>query len=392
METNHTKSLLDITTHTNPSQVKRKKALRNQGKQSLSIKSSHKRLLKQESRSRASFYTDLTKYQKKVLSLIVSLDYKYSVTIPSQIWLADEVGCTIRTVNSALARFHKLGIINKRHRGWKLLRPGSNIFKSNTCQYTCGKRLLSDMKFIGKNSKKTDKHITSLLSLIPSLHHFFWGFFLLIVFNLNIGYLNSNIKYIRRENNVVYGLDNYETVKEYRILKKLPTFTLSTGKELNSVLPEVHPGNVCYNKYDYTKNNTECIKKLYIGALKRNGLDIRYCTEKDYYKLSYEDRIIASRYFSGRKRYGSVSAYENFLRKNGLYNKLWGRGKRLCCLSQDQKVQIELAPVNESYNKRISKKALTTEDKDKALSKIKDESLRELFKSYADNCRLNRRD
>jgi len=370
------------------SQAKSKKPFKNRVKQPLSLKSLSKPLKKRETRSRAAFYTDLSKCQKNILSIIISLNYKYKESIPSQFWIAKELGCTIRTVNGALAKFHELGIIDKKNRGWKLVSPKSNLFKSKTCEYKCGKKLLADMKFIGKNSKKTDKHIVKLLDLIPALRHILWGFFLLTVLNLNIGYLNSNIKYIQRRNIVVYGQDNYETIKESRNLKKLPTFTLSVGKELNSVLPEVHPGNICYNKYNYTRYNIECIKKFYISAIKREGLDLRYCTEKDYKKLSYEDRIIASRYYSGRKIYGSVSAYEDFLRKKGLYNKLWRRGNNTYTLSQDQKIEKELAQVNKEYKKIQEEKPLSGKDKVEKLSSIKDSGLRSLLESYASKCGL----
>ena len=144
----------------------------------------------------ADFYINLSKNEKKIINLIISMSvrYQFNDLVPSQGWIAKQVGCSIRTVNGVLAMLHRLGIIKKKGRGWRVCEVEKYNFKSNTCKYSMGKSLPKDMEFINAHLPRNGNHITKLLESIPALLKAF-SFFCILT--LNVNYKRINIDSLR---------------------------------------------------------------------------------------------------------------------------------------------------------------------------------------------------
>ena len=277
-------------------------------------------------------YLGLGRNQRGIISLLVSMSNRYpeGSLVPSQAWISQDVGCCLKTVNSSLSELSSLGIIDKRSRGWRKVDARSGIFKSNTCEYRVGDKLRKDLKFITKNLAMWHPEILKLIAAIPSLKFLIASFYVLTSCFLNSFNININNKYIRSNSITIFGQDNYEisrtTEKEENILTRIPS----------SYIPCEHPGNVEEEPYPYSKNNLIEIKKLNNRSDVNRYMAICNCTEETYKHLAYEDQQVASRYFVGKRRYGSVERYEEVLKRSGLYDKIWGVKEMKTFLSYEQ--------------------------------------------------------
>ena len=305
------------------SQEKNKRSLK-QSINSYYFTDKNKNLKKELSRHIVRNYLSLTGSQKNVLNLIIEMTKRYGTSvIPSQKWIANDINYCLRSVNGAAAKLNKLGIINKRNRGWKIVNTKQNIFKSKTCEYDQSKNFIDDMKFIRKNMSPNNPLLRKLISQVPAIQKVILALCLLTNLFLNYSNLKSNIKSIQEEEITFFGQSSYDISKKYEELEILPTSTLSKDTTLTSVLCPEHPGNVFIKPYPYNKQNNIARWRMNMDSQKRNDVDLRFCTKEQFNSLSYEDQQIASRYFTGKRTYGSVEAYETSLKKRYLCDKIW---------------------------------------------------------------------
>lgn len=261
-------------------------------------------------------------YFKALLNKLLDfcITYKNLKVSPSQIFLAERLGCTERWVNHLTGVFHKLGFINKKDRGWDIVHVESGTFIKKTCEYTFTRNLSSKIKFIYKNLPKGDPLWSELYKSIPAIGRFIRQYFLVSFIYLNTGYLINNNNSIQSKELTIFGQNDYEISKKYEKEEIFPTSTLSVPQYH---MPVDHPFNTYEEHYPYNKYNIQSRVKLMIKDKMMNNIDLRFCSDSDYKKLDHEDQKIASNYCNGKKLYGSIQLYENSLHKRNLSSKIW---------------------------------------------------------------------
>ena len=314
-----------LKTYFRQSQVKIKKAFRNQGKPELSLqKPNLKHLKRLEASAKAYFYINLNKSLRAIVHRLTPMFLRYGENVvPSQGWIAGKTDYSLRTTHGALKDLDQLKIIKKKSRGWRAVDVENKVFVSNTCAYSLDEGVVSDLKFIAKYDSSSTRLIKKIIEAIPAMHKLFMSFCVLSSLFLNNSYLRNTNKYIRREEITIFGQDNYEIAQIYKNKEILPTTTLTTHTSIVSVLEETHPGNIFYESYPYNKKYIEDLSHLKLNNLKRGNMDIRFCDKSQYAKLGYEDQKIAERYYNGRKTYGTVFDYEERLKALGKSKMIW---------------------------------------------------------------------
>lgn len=179
-------------------QKSKKKNKTNTNIQFVTFSKSKNKFNRQLAETIATFYVkSLTRYQAKILNILISMiaNKKYKLLVPSQGWIATQVGCTTRTVRTAMKLFHEFGIINKTSRGWRIIKK--DFFRAMTCKYSQGKSLVKDMNFIHTYLSKSSAAFTNLWERIPALAKLFPLIFLVTSLDSyecnNIGSLRSPI-------------------------------------------------------------------------------------------------------------------------------------------------------------------------------------------------------
>ena len=260
------------------------------------------------------FYTSMVYNKRGLIHKLVSLLIDFDTVIPSQTWLACELGCSLRTVNGLLGELDSKGIINKTQRGWKNVDIKNNIYEKRTCAYGYGDKFKEDMVFISKNDNGSRKNMQKIFKSIPALHRYFQTFCVLSLLFLNNSYSKNN----HYKKGGVYVPTKY--VNSYEIAKIYEEEAISHSKyvfdhtSIASVLPPEHPSDIVYYE-DRTPlgEYVDFIGRRPRMTQKREEIELRFCTEYKFKYLSELDKPIASRYFTGRKYYGTVLAYEEYL-------------------------------------------------------------------------------
>jgi len=235
-------------------------------------------LYRQLASSVATFYTKFTKNQAKVINLIISMISRYQPQdiVPSQGWIAKQIGCDLRTVNRAFAILNKFGIISKKGRGWRVCKKDN--FKSMTCEYSIGKSLSKDMEFIHTYLPRSGEHITKLLESIPALLKAFSFFVVLtsLAFNSKINivsYMSQRSKEI-----TIFGQSSYEISKIYEEKRISPTTTVPMPTSFVGI--DKHPGNIYNAKHHhYHPNNIR--ELIHVGFLTRKREYVRSFCDKN---------------------------------------------------------------------------------------------------------------
>jgi len=297
-------------------------------------------LYRQLASSVATFYTKFTKNQAKVINLIISMISRYQPQdiVPSQGWIAKQIGCDLRTVNRAFAILNKFGIISKKGRGWRVCKKDN--FKSMTCEYSIGKSLSKDMEFIHTYLPRSGEHITKLLESIPALLKAFSFFVVLtsLAFNskINIDSLRSSIfRKMGHNKGVKKDTTNATPINFHFHPKKGSKHWLLYNKTYLDFVRNPQNWEEVGGNSNYADDYMELYEKHNINQLfaaehskKRRlqyaGIDIRNCpNETEFERIPDEYKDIASRYYEGRKKYGSVEKYEAYLRRENIMKNMW---------------------------------------------------------------------
>lgn len=253
-------------------------------------------------------------FNTSISNTLISMCNSYISITPSQQFLANTSSCSLRTVSYVTKELNDLNIIKKRKRGWFKVDPESNTFIARTCEYSLGKQFIADMKYIYKYSSKSDPLLLKLISRIPSLQRIFDAFCVVynLIFKKYINYIN---KESLKDNKLsLQVLNQKDFFLKKRINEELHTSTLSSlysEVDYNDLPPL---DTIEYSQHDYMQ---------FYSRKAGMEVDLRYCTENDYIRLSQTDKKIAHRYFYGRRFYKSVSNYENNLKKVGQQDKIW---------------------------------------------------------------------
>lgn len=276
-------------------------------------KITYKQLMKMEAKKIASLYLKLTRSTTSILEYIMSMKRKYSwfPLIPRQITIAKAVGCSLCTVNRALKRLAQLNIITKRSRGWRIVSPETNTFKSNTCFLNSSPQLKKDMWLLTKFLPKNTPILGKLISRIPSLKCIIPLFAILTnIYSLKMN-MNINNKYIRNETTIsFYKKSSFQDNLNHKVdlmtqtCVSLPTSTLPITSKSTNTFGERPTVPVQYT-----------IQTQKSESLKFKSKDLRFCTEENFKYLNDYDKQIASRYFTGKKMYGSIEEYDCALEK-----------------------------------------------------------------------------
>jgi len=325
------KTITQSKTHSRLSQAKSQKEPRNLNKDSLCIKNhSLKSINKQLAISKAEDYLSLTITQRRILDLLINMTGKYSNVVPAMSWIAEQIGCTVRTVVTATNVLHDQGYITKNYRGWFKVNKKKKLFISRPCKYKDTQKIKDDMKFLSKYLPKNSKIYRKLVKWIPALITV-----LCIIFTptLKSSYNINKSSYIRRDIPTVFGQDNYSISKIYKDKEILPTTTLSKGAP-PLILPKNHPANIHFedDPYSQFKNRSLSISVFKESRSmensnklpkKGNTIDPRFCTASDYQSLQNDQQCIAHRYCRGRRLYGSVAEYEKELININKSDNIW---------------------------------------------------------------------
>jgi len=290
-------------------------------------------------------YINLSLLSRKTLNLVVSMNHSCATVHPSQRWISDKVGCVRETSNIKLSELHGEGFIDKKDRGWGVIDNTSKFFRKKTCEYSLGESLKSDMDFLCKHLKNNQSIIFKLLRSLPALKPLLQTILTVLYFFFNSSSIKNKNNYIRREYVTILGQDNYNISQIYKTSNELPKITTSIPSDY--ILPFEDPENIYVESYPYTKQNVRSIKMLYKKQTGGKEIDPRFCTQSQYKELSFEDKQIASHYFTGKRAYGSVYRYEESLIKRNLSGKVWK------ATNSDEKLTAEQIEIIKSFPNKV---------------------------------------
>jgi len=340
--------LSNFKTYLSQSQGKSEKSLTYQHKPLLSPQPiTPKHLRRQEANRAAGFYISMLPSVRKVVDKLLSmfLDYRRKTLIPSQGRLAEMLGCDIRTVNSAVKKLNESGVIIKKSRGWRVKDVKNGIYKSYTCCYYLGITFKDNMRLIFKNDTAKNGNIAKLFKAIPALRKYFMMFFVLS----SIKECNNQCIYY---NNGTFSsefsfliADSYNKKENMKILRTSivpPLYKITSVLQTNISFFEL-------SETPYTESNNKdlsVIREKKERFLKRGSMDIRYCDNASYEKLSLKEQSFALRYYNARRtnRYSCIDEYEQYLRKINRPELIYIPPEFLTPLTNEQRSFIKCFP------------------------------------------------
>jgi len=188
----------------------------------------------------ANDFLEIKNSKFKILNLLSGFSTNHKIMIPSQEWIAKQVGCSRVTVNNALRELDEEGLIKKRSRGIAIWNPKTGEFKSHTCDLSIHKMLLNKLRYITKFIRETDPIIEKLISHIPGLKDILFSFFTLMNLFLYSGNIRSNNDYIYNGSFAIKGEYSYEIAQEYKKGEIMPTSTVPKDEdEFNLFMKDV---------------------------------------------------------------------------------------------------------------------------------------------------------
>ena len=279
-----------------------------------------------EAHNRAKVFLALKGTKLELFNLLLGLKKIYRLLIPSQGWLAKQLGCDRVTVCNLCRELHEAGLIKKVSRGLAVWNKKTGVYKSKTCEYSHHDKLIKNLRYIASWIPQIDPLIEKLISRIPDMKKLLLSFFTLI--SLFFIYINKKDykDYITNEYVTIKGEYNYEISKLYKTEELIPTSTVTVPRdELKLIMADSIESqeieNACAETLPYTESD----------ILSRWSRNLR--TAKNYQKgkeLPYPyrpyDHIKAQSYKYEDRTYGGNASF--------------GTSKNKACVESAQRVPL----------------------------------------------------